>query len=103
LIPETNQAPATHPQLAFKKEQIAYAEKQKDLASLGAFPSLSLLGGVQLRGHSMQTGHSVYENWGDSYSNTVDNYLVGIGLTWNLGQAFDSRLEKGLRLEEALQ
>src|SRR5690606_23162650 len=58
---------------------------------------------VQLRGHSMHRENSIYENWGDSYNNTVDNYLVGIGLTWNLGQAFDSRLEKSLYLEEAQQ
>lgn len=103
LIRETEQDLATHPQLAFKKEQIAYAEKQKELAFLGALPSLSILGGVQLRGHSMNRENSVYENWGQSYNNTADNYLVGLGLTWNLGQAFDSRLEKSLYLEEAQQ
>lgn len=91
-VPEENQG--LHPVLAFKGEQIAYAEKQKELASVTALPSLSLLAGAQIRGNSLNNEASFYENWEHSYNNPVHNYAVGLGLTWNLGDAFDSKLQK---------
>lgn len=103
LFSDGDSTKGLHPQLAFKKAQLDFADKKKELAMANALPSLSLLGGVQLRGHSMRAENSVYDNWGDSYNNTVDNYLVGVGLSWNLSQVFDARLEKNLYLEEVQQ
>lgn len=91
-----------HPLLAFKKEQVAYAEKQKELASVSALPSLSLLAGAQLRGNSWNGENSFHEKWQDAYNNPVHNYAVGLGLTWNFGDAFDSRLERR-RYQEVLR
>lgn len=100
-VPGKNQV--LHPLLAFKAEQVAYAGKQKELASVRALPSLSLLGGAQLRGNSMNSEDSFYENWERSYNNPVHNYAIGLGLTWNLGNAFDSRLERKQYQEELRQ
>lgn len=92
-----------HPHLAYKQEQIAFVDKQKELASVSVFPTVSVLGGVQFRGNSINAGNSFYEKWEDSYSNAVANYLVGIGLSWNLNKAFDYKLNKVRFLEEAKQ
>lgn len=92
-----------HPHLAYKYEQIAFAEKQKELASISLLPAFSLLGGVQFRGHSRRAENSFYENWGDSYSNTVGNYLVGVGLSWRLSNVFDYKLDRSRFQEEASQ
>lgn len=93
-IPEGHHNATLHPRLAFKTEQVAYAEKQKELSSMNALPSLSLLGGLQVRGNSVDAGNSLYEKWGRSYNDPVHNYAVGLGLTWNIGNAIDSRLER---------
>lgn len=100
-VPEENQA--LHPVLAYKGEQIAYTEKQKELASVAALPSLSLLAGAQLRGNSMNDEASFYENWEHSYKDPVHNYAIGLGLTWTLGDAFDSKLKKRRYQEEVRQ
>lgn len=102
VIPETRNSEQLHPRLAFKKEQIVYAEKQKELAQASALPSLSLLGGFQVRGNAIEAEGSLYENWRRSYNSPVHNYAVGFGLTWNIGNAFDSRLERR-RYEEAVR
>ncbi|HEU5148096.1 MAG TPA: TolC family protein [Chryseosolibacter sp.] len=91
-----------HPLLAFKDQQVAYVEKQKEIASVSALPSLSLLAGAQLRGNSLNGENSFSEKWQDRDNNPVQNYAIGIGLTWNLGTAFDSRLEKR-RYQEMLR
>lgn len=98
LINGTGTREQLHPRLALKKEQIAYGEKQEELASASALPSLSLLGGFQVRGNSIMGGKFLYENW----SRPVHNYAVGLGLTWNIGSAIDSRLKKR-RYEEAVR
>src|SRR5690606_30277888 len=95
---QSTESDVTHPVIAFKQAEIAHAKKQKELASLGALPSLSVLGGAQLRGYAADT-----ENLQRSYRDPVHNYAVGLGLTWNLGEAFDSRLKVSRRSAEVRQ
>ena len=92
-----------HPQLAFRQEQIAYAGKLKEVASSSALPALSLLGGVQLRGHAPAEGGAFSEGWADAYSNPTSNYLLGLGLRWNLGGLIDYKPEQARYQEEIHQ
>ena len=94
---------ARHPQLAYRQEQIAYAGKLKEVASSAALPSLSLLGGIQLRGHSPAQEVALSEGWADAYSNPTGNYLLGLGLRWNLGGLIDYKPEQARYQEEINQ
>ena len=92
-----------HPQLAYRQEQIAYAGKLKEVAASAALPSLSLLGGVQLRGHAPAPEGALSEGWADAYNNPTSNYLLGLGLRWNLGGLIDYKPEQARYQEEINQ
>ena len=95
--PSTDQL--THPLMAFRREQLAYADKLNELASLRILPDLSLLGGMQIRGKAAAQQDPFYESWQNSYSNPVHNYLLGIGMTWNTDKLFNYKTEKSLSRE----
>ena len=92
-----------HPQLAYRQEQIAYAGKLKEVAAAAALPSLSLLGGVQLRGHAPAREAAISDGWTDAYHNPTSNYLLGVGLRWNLGGLIDYKQEQARYQEEINQ
>lgn len=93
-------AEAQHPQLAFRQQGIAYAGKQKEIAGANVLPTLSLLGGVQLRNHAPTQEGTLGEGWGNVYSNPTHNYLLGLGLRWNLTELFDYKLVRARHQEE---
>lgn len=90
-----------HPQLAYRQEQVAYAGKLKEVAASAALPSLSLLGGVQFRGHAPAQEGALSEGWADAYNKPAGNYLLGLGLRWNLGGLIDYKPEQA-RYQEAI-
>lgn len=68
-----------HPYLQVIEKQLAYEKTQEQVAARKVLPSLSVLGGVSTRG--------------GGYQSMANNYLVGLGLTWNIGNAYTSSLE----------
>lgn len=90
-----------HPHLVYRQEEVAYAGKLKEVAASTALPSLSLLGGIQLRGHAAAREGTLSEGWADVYNNPTSNYLLGVGLHWNLGSLFDYNQEQA-RYQEAI-
>lgn len=92
-----------HPHLQFKDAQIRYAGKLKELTAVSALPTVSLLGGVQWRGNAAAQGAPLVDNWLNSYHYPVGNYLVGVGLRWNMGNLFNYKLDMGRQEEEILQ
>lgn len=93
----------SHPLITYSKERVNHAEKLKNQASAKVFPSLSLLGGLQVRGYDPMQGETLYETWGNSYNNPTGNYLIGLGLSWNLSALFDVKTEKLSYQEEIHQ
>lgn len=94
---------ATHPLLASRQESIRHTEKLKELTTSQMLPSLSLIGGAQLRGYASAPAGLYSDSFGTVYDPPVYNYLVGVSLQWNLGDLFDYRLEKSMYQEEIFQ
>ena len=103
FVKESAPADASHPLLAFRQNEIEYAETTKQLAKANALPSFSLLAGIQTRIHSPAIGNPVLETWSNSYRAPINNYLVGLGMSWNINGLFDHKLNKNRHQEEVRQ
>lgn len=82
-----------HPVLQQYKQQASYFEHSSKSIARASLPSVKLLGGYALRGTGIQT-ETVSDKWKDGFSNSVDNYLVGIGLTWNFSSLVTNQHKK---------
>lgn len=82
-----------HPYLDKLAHQIEYQNLQQKVAERSMLPSVSLLAGLSSRGfsHRRNDGGS---GWANSFDNQASNYLVGVGLTWNITGLYDKTLEK---------
>lgn len=103
LVKESASADANHPLLTLHQNEIQYAETAKQLAKVSVLPSFSLLAGIQTRIHSPAMGDPVLVTWSNSYRAPVNNYLVGLGMSWNISGWFDHRLNTKRHQEEVLQ
>lgn len=82
-----------HPYLDVLHQQAKLGRAQQQLASRSVFPSLSFLGGVSARGSGIGADANGSDSWQAGFENSANNYLVGLGLTWNLTAAYNSGLE----------
>lgn len=88
-----------HPLLEVKdhrKEQLAVEKKNINHEVL---PDISLLASGMSRG----AGYSDENQWGDSYKLPVNNYLIGLGLSWKLDGFYSKGLKKQKNLQEQVQ
>ncbi|WP_118196461.1 TolC family protein [Albibacterium indicum] len=81
-----------HPYLDKLAHQIEYQNLQQKLAERSMLPSVSLLAGLSSRGFSHRRNDG--GGWANSFDNQASNYLVGVGLTWNITGLYDKNLEK---------
>ncbi len=81
----------THPLLLMKEQEKKRLTALKQYISHSTLPDISLLAGGLLRGVGFtdQT-----DAWKDSYALPVNNYLLGIGLSWNIDAFFTAQLDK---------
>lgn len=91
-----------HPYLQVLNQQVLYDQTQIRLASKKTLPSLSLLGGLSSRGSGINRDGSIETGLGSGYHNYANNYLIGIGLSWNISGAYTSSIEKK-RITKTLQ
>ncbi len=91
-IEQTTDSDVTkHPTLRWYQSRIAVGEEQKKYLKTLYYPSLSLVGVFQTRGSGFHSDYasnqqSYTTNYFDGIRPTRSNYLIGIGLTWNLTQ-----------------
>ncbi|MET4140763.1 TolC family protein [Pedobacter sp. UYP1] len=83
-----------HPYLQVLDKQVKYNEAQDELSSRKTLPSFSLLGGLSARGSGIAADGKVNRDLSAGYANSARNYLVGVGLTWNLSNIYTGVLEK---------
>jgi outer membrane protein TolC len=83
-----------HPYLQVIDKQLHYEKAMEQVASRKIFPSLSVLGGVSTRGSGIGKNGITENGLASGYQNFANNYLVGIGLSWNISGAYTSSLEK---------
>lgn len=95
-IAETNQHtinPA-HPYLQVIEKQLAYEKAREQVVARKVLPSFSILGGVSTRGSGIGQNGNIDPGISSGYQNLANNYLVGAGITWNIGNAYTSSLER---------
>lgn len=84
---------ASHPSLLWYKSRIDVSDKQTRYLKSFYYPTFSIVGVVQTRGSGFGYGYLADQtNYSRDYwtgiNPTRSNYLLGLGMTWNLAQAF---------------
>ncbi|WP_318640705.1 TolC family protein [Flavobacterium ardleyense] len=84
---------APHPQEAFMQSRVNLAEAETRLFKTERFPTLSLFGIYQGRASGFGDNYgnnqtSFTQNYLDGINPSRENYLLGIGLKWNLSDFF---------------
>lgn len=90
LVSTKNPRHFNHPYLSVLESRIDYFDAMEKYAGRSALPSASLLGGLSMRGSGIENGQTT-QNWGSSFENPRNNYLVGIGIKWNLTDGLKSK------------
>ena len=83
-----------HPFLESLSKEAEISSLKGEAVQRAGLPSLKLLGGYSYRGTGIYGDGYVSDKWGDAFSNTADNYLVGVGIVWNLTGVFTNTLKK---------
>ncbi len=82
-----------HPALQYYKTKIDYSNQQLKLYKRSYYPTMSMFGVLQTRASGFNSDYvtdqtSFNRNYIDGISPDRTNYLVGIGITWNLTTPF---------------
>lgn len=80
---------STHPLLKYYQNRIDVSNEQTSYFKRLYFPTFSLFGVMQGRGSGFGTGYALDQtaystSYTDGINPTRGNYLIGIGMTWNL-------------------
>ncbi|WP_426791500.1 TolC family protein [Sphingobacterium sp. WOUb80] len=82
-----------HPVLDALNEQAQYYASSGQAQMKAALPSFNLLGGYAYRGTGISPNGKVSGAWKDGFNNTTNNFLVGIGMTWNLTSLHTNKMK----------
>jgi len=91
---DDQQVGAAHPYLQVLENTVKYGETEIELARRKAFPTVSALGGLALRGSGIGSNGVVDNRVLAGYSHGSTNFLVGLAVTWNITGAVNSNLER---------
>ncbi|MEJ5963577.1 TolC family protein [Pedobacter immunditicola] len=86
--------PISHPYLKVITNQLSYEQTQESLLAKGAFPSLSILGGLSSRGNAIHPNGTITSGLTSGFANYANNYLIGLGISWNISGVYASSLAK---------
>ena len=89
VLPFRNLNDSLNPILQFYKSRIDYGKQQLKLFKREYYPNFSLFGVYQTRGSGFNSDYAInQQSFTQNYLDGIDpvrqNYLVGIGVTWNL-------------------
>lgn len=90
-----------HPFLESLTIEVEINKLKGEAIQRAGLPSLKLLGGYSYRGTGIYADGYVSDKWGDAFSNTAENYLVGVGVVWNLTGLFTNKLKKQSYYQQA--
>lgn len=93
LLNDTTVNFAEHPVLKYYKDRVNVSDQQVNYFKKLAYPTFSLVGVMQGRGSGFSADYGVDQNaysksYGDGINPTRGNYLVGVGVSWNLSTIF---------------
>ncbi len=100
---EKNSPLENHPLLALYKSRIDVSEQEKQFLKTQYYPSFSMVGIIQTRGSGFGNNYAQNQNdfsssYWDGIHPTRSNYLLGIGVSWNLTQTY--RLSKEISAQD---
>jgi outer membrane protein TolC len=101
LSPQAPLDTARHPYIQTLQQQVKVAQAQRQLAARKVFPSFSLLGGISTRGNGL-AAKADQSGWSAGSGNRANNYLAGVGLTWNINSLYTTRVENLLAEQHIL-
>ncbi|WP_255501684.1 TolC family protein [Olivibacter sp. SDN3] len=92
-----------HPVLQWYQSRINVGEEQSKYLKTFYYPTFSLIGVMQTRGSGFYSDYAVNQtsytqNYFEGIKPTRSNYLIGIGLTWNITQPL--RVSKQLKAQD---
>lgn len=96
IISESN-----HPALKILEQHIKVNQFKEKAMSADLLPSLSALAGVSSRGSGIGTTQ-IDHSLGGGFQNMNNNYLVGLGLTWNISNLYSGTLQKKQLQQEVI-
>ncbi|MBK1442272.1 TolC family protein [Parapedobacter sp. ISTM3] len=91
----------SHPILDALDKQSEYYTLSGEAQKRSSLPSINLLGGYAYRGTGISPNGTVSGAWKDGFSNTTNNFLAGIGITWNLTSLHTNRMKGEQFFKEA--
>ncbi|OIV39878.1 TolC family protein [Flavobacterium johnsoniae] len=95
LIKQNAVTDSLHPLLQFYKTKIDYSNQQVKLYKRFYYPTMTAFGVLQTRASGFENSyatdqHAFTRNYWDGVNPDRTNYLVGVGITWNLTTPFRS-------------
>ncbi len=73
-----------HPFTEVLRKESSYYKIKGTAETRSGLPSVKFLGGFAYRGSGIDADGNVSGKWADGFSDTADNFIVGIGITWDL-------------------
>lgn len=74
----------SHPALASIADLSDFFSLKSEIEKRASLPTLHILGGYLYRGSGITSIGTVSDKWIDGFSNPINNFLAGIGITWNI-------------------
>lgn len=97
----SDRAMEQHPALVGMEQEAAQYVLEAEVQQRNAYPSIRLLGGYAYRGSSINPQGVVSSHWIDGFSNKTNNFLAGVGVTWNLTGGYRGKLKRKSLLQES--
>lgn len=98
---KVNTINTSHPILDALDKQSEYYTLSGEAQKRSSLPSINLLGGYAYRGTGISPNGTVSGAWKDGFNNTTNNFLAGIGITWNLTSLYTNRMKGQQLFKEA--
>lgn len=98
---KVNTIDTDHPTLDALEMQSEYYKLSGEAEKRASLPSVSLLGGYSFRGTGINSNGTVSGAWEDGFKNSTNNFLAGIGITWNLTSLATNRIKGEQLFKEA--
>lgn len=101
-LQEDSSIDASNPVLQVLKQQSLVYTLNGKAEKNASLPSLHLMGGYAYRGTGINTTNGTVSGaWNDGFSNTTNNYLFGVGITWNITNLHTNKMKSASLLKQA--
>lgn len=90
-----------HPFLQSLHKESEYYLTKADVQKRSALPSIKVLGGYAYRGTGIDSYGAVSGNLSNGFSNSTNNVLVGLGMTWNVSSLYTNKEKSNMLTKEA--